>query len=223
MRAAEDAAFARGISAEALMDQAAAAIARCVRRFFPTCGRCVVFAGKGNNAGDAFAAAELLQRDGGLMDLRLAFADEQLGELARKKLNSLRNAPPTTETQAAQDAVVVLDGLLGLGAKPPLREPIRAAAREINRLRREEGAFVFALDIPTGLDGDSGKADADCVVADFTIAIGFAKRGLVADAALDFVGRLEVVDLTELSVDERSTAVAATAGSLRHLLPPRNF
>ena len=60
---------------------------------------------------------------------------------------------------------IVLDGLLGLGAKPPLREPIRAACQEINALR--EGALVFAVDLPTGLDGDSGEADADCVVGRF--------------------------------------------------------
>ena len=69
------------------------------------------------------------------------------------------------------------------------------ACREINRLRSEQNAFVFAIDLPTGLDGDTGDADADCVVADFTITIGFAKQGLLADRALDFVGRLEVVPL----------------------------
>ena len=53
MRAAEDAAFARGVTAEALMEMAGAGIARAVVQFFPSPGRCVIFLGKGNNAGDA--------------------------------------------------------------------------------------------------------------------------------------------------------------------------
>src|SRR5213079_1099849 len=119
--------------------------------------------------------------------------------------------------------LIVLDGLLGLGAKPPLRNPIEGACREINRMRREENAFVFAVDIPTGLDGDTGTADGDCVVADFTVTIAAAKRGLLVDDATDFVGRLEVVALPELRLPDESREIVATAESLRHLLPRRNF
>ena len=92
MRAAEEAVFARGISAEALMDEAAAGIARVVARVFPHPGRCIVFGGKGNNARDVFAAAELLHARGWQIDLRLTFAAEECSELARKKLASLRDA-----------------------------------------------------------------------------------------------------------------------------------
>ncbi len=98
----------------------------------------------------------------------------------------------------APGPTVILDGLLGLGSKPPLRDPILAACREMNRLRLQHNAFVFAVDQPTGLDGDSGEADRDCVVADFTVTIAAAKRGLLADNAINFVGRLEVVPLSEL-------------------------
>lgn len=229
MRALEEAAFARGVTAEGLMDQAAAGIARTVLLFFPKPGRCIVFGGKGNNAGDAFAAAELLHSLGWTIDLRLAFPEHECGELARKKLQSLQSALNRSSQNAkipnaatSGSSTIILDGLLGLGAKPPLREPIRSACRQINQLRRDENAFVFALDLPTGLDGDSGAADDDCVVADFTITIGCAKRGLLADSALDFVGRLEVVSLAELSA-RPGAEIVASAGSLRHLLPRRNF
>ena len=53
--------------------------------------------------------------------------------------------------------LIILDGLLGLGAKPPLRDPIRAACRCINHLRANKGAYVFAVDLPTGLDGRFGQ------------------------------------------------------------------
>jgi NAD(P)H-hydrate epimerase len=116
--------------------------------------------------------------------------------------------------------------LLGLGAKPPLREPIRSACREINCLRREEGVFVFAVDLPTGIDGDSGETDPDCVIADCTISIAFAKKGLVADRATNCVGRLEIVPLADLPWEGEAPAErvsVATGNSLRGLLPPRSF
>ncbi len=240
MRAVEKAAFDRGITAEALMDEAGEGIARAVMRFFPQPGRCIVFAGKGNNAGDALVAAEHLFRAGWKIETHLSFEENDCGELMRKKLQGLRAALRKDElplvlglAAASPSGTIILDGLLGLGAKPPLREPIRKACREINRLRHDENAFVFAVDLPTGLDGDSGKTDRDCVVADFTVTIGFAKRGLVADNAINFVGRLEVVDLPEFRRDElplvrgraeaRPSEMAATAASLGDLLPRRKY
>jgi len=239
MRAAEKLAFARGISAETLMDEAGAGIAAAVQRFFSAPGRCLVFVGKGHNGGDALVAAEHLRRLGWKIDVHLAFPEEACSELTRKKLQTLRDATDSRQRHPADDSCagsayhrIILDGLLGLGAKLPLRDPVREACREINRLRRKANAYAFAIDLPTGLDGDSGKADRDCVIADFTVTIGFAKRGLLADNALDFVGRLEVVSLDELRRDElplvqgRAEArpsEVATPESLRELLPRRKY
>ncbi len=86
-----------------------------------------------------------------------------------------------------------------------------------------KNAFVFAIDLPTGLDGDSGAAAADCVIADFTLTIGFAKHGLFADQALDFVGRIERIPLPGLCPPAQSDAVLADADALRRLLPRRKF
>jgi len=263
MRAAEEAAFARGVDVEALMDKAGGGVAQAVARFFHKPGKCIVFAGKGNNAGDALVAAERLRSIGWKIEVRLAFQEADCSGLMRKKLESLRRRPPeiiggtpsrsggtdlgvvllelleevpdqpgtATEAMAAEAYMVttaapliILDGLLGLGAKPPLRDPIRAACRSINQLRTNKGAYVFAVDLPTGLDGDSGKTDRDCVVADWTVTIGFAKPGLLADDALNFVGRLEVVQLEELrSPEKRAKEVVAALPALRELLPRRKF
>ncbi len=240
MRAAEEAAFSRGVKVETLMDQAGAGVAHAIQQFFPNPGTCVVFAGKGHNGGDALVAATHLQRLGWTIDLRLPFPEENCGELTRKKLQVFRDAesgrglsapsPGRTGTIAAlrplpHSRAVVLDGLLGTGAKSFLREPIRTAAREINRLRREQNAFVFALDLPTGLDTDSGERDPeDCVLADFTVAIGFAKHGLIVDEVLDIVGRLEVVPFVDLAPEVTlRNELAATAHSLNPLLPRRKF
>jgi ADP-dependent NAD(P)H-hydrate dehydratase / NAD(P)H-hydrate epimerase len=222
MRAAEEAAFASGVEVEALMDRAGAGVAAAVRRFFPQPGRAIVFAGKGHNGGDALVAAACLKEAGWEIDLRLAFPEADCAELTRKKIAALN------ETQCGTDLAVphliVLDGLLGLGAKHLLREPIRTAAQEINRLHREQNAFVFAVDMPTGLDGDTGEMDPDCVVADCTVTIGFAKHGLIVDDVIDVVGRLEIVALSDLVIaPSAANDVVACAHSLSSLLPRRKF
>ena len=89
---------------------------------------------------------------------------------------------------------------------------------------QRKGAYVFAVDLPTGLDTDSGKADRDCVVADFTVTIGYAKPGLVADGALNYVGRIEVVPLDELRPPEtKPKEIIASPAAFRGLLPRRKY
>ena len=227
MRAAEEAAFASGVEVETLMDQAGAGLARAVSKFFPKPGKAIVFAGKGHNGGDALVAAARLKEAGWEIDLRLIFPEEQCAELTRKKLEDLRREElPLVpgRAEARPSALIILDGLLGLGAKHLLREPVRTAAQEINRLRREDNAFVFAVDLPTGLDGDNGDRDPDCVVADFTVTIGFAQHGLVGDHVVDLVGRIEVVPLADLVIAPvPANDQLASAHSLSAVLPRRKF
>ncbi len=260
MRAAEEAAFASGVQVEALMDDAGAGVAQTVTKFFPRPGKCIVFAGKGNNAGDALVAADRLRRLGWKIEVWLAFKQEDCGELMRKKLDVLQTTTPRVpdwtdepghdigvtilelfayaadELSFVQERIaaetylgtssplIILDGLLGVGARPPLREPIRAACRSINQLRRNRDAYVFAVDLPTGLDGDSGKIDRDCVMADFTVTIGFAKSGLVTDGALNYVGRLEVVPLRDLRPpDKMAKETMASPPAFHGLLPRREY
>jgi len=262
MRAAERTAFANGVQVEALMNKAGAGVAQAVTKFFQKPGRCIVFAGKGHNAGDALFAAQCLERRGWKIEVRLTFKEADCSDLMRKKLSDLCRRPPeilggvpsettntnlvatlievspgatdqvaTTQNSTATEEcsgnaapLVILDGLLGVGAKPPLREPIRAACRVINQQRTTESAYVFAVDLPTGLDTDSGKADRDCVVADFTVTIGYAKPGLVADGALNYVGRLEVVPLDELRPPEtKPKEIIASPAVFRGLVPRRKY
>jgi hydroxyethylthiazole kinase-like uncharacterized protein yjeF len=227
MRAAEEAAFARRVEVEALMDRAGAGVAVGVRKFFPRPGKAIVFAGKGHNGGDALVAAARLKEAGWEIELRPIFPKVDCAELTRKNLEQLRRDElPLVQgrAEARPSALIILDGLLGLGAKHLLREPVRTAAQEINRLRREQKAFVFAVDLPTGLDGDTGETDPDCVVADCTITIANAKHGLVVDSAINFVGRLEIVALADLVITPSpANDVIACAHSLSALLPHRKF
>ncbi|PYS37877.1 MAG: NAD(P)H-hydrate dehydratase [Acidobacteria bacterium] len=262
MRAAEEAAFGSGVQVEALMNKAGVGVAQAVTKFFAKPGLCIVFAGKGHNAGDALFAAQCLQRCGWKIEVRLAFNEADCSELMRKKLADLRRRPPEVlggvpsnsgdvdpgvtligpsanvgePTRGVQESIaaetcagiaaplVILDGLLGVGAKPPLREPIRAACRSINQLRKTNSAYVFAVDLPTGLESDSGKTDRDCVVADFTVTIGYAKPGLVADDALNYVGRLAVVPLDELRPpNTKPKEIIASPPAFAGLLPRREY
>src|SRR5437764_2367356 len=226
MRAAEESAVARGVTIETLMDQAGAGVACAVRQFFPKPARCIVFAGKGHNGGDALVAAEQLQRIGWKIDVRLPFAEKDCSELTQTHLKPLREAATkSADTTERGTHLIILDGLLGTGAKSFLREPLRTTARDINRLRREENAFVFAVDVPTGLDADSGENDPeDSVVADFTLTIGFAKHGLIVDSALNFFRRIQIVPLPGLWPEGGApNELAAGPYSLSPLLPRRRF
>jgi NAD(P)H-hydrate epimerase len=223
MKELEARAFAEGISAEMLMEEAGVQIAQAVRQFFPTPGSCLAFFGKGHNGGDALVAARHLAMAGWQVQTKSAFARRDCSPLTRKKLSQFEKHQ-TKELPAPP--LVVLDGLLGIGAEGALRDPIVAAAREINRLRHERAAHVFALDIPTGLNGDSGEAEKDAVEADFTLTIGFPKPGLLADSATRHVGRLAVLPLPALTQRARTqtaTAQLVVPQSIAKLLPRRSF
>ena len=229
MKALEQRAFSEGISADALMEEAGLQIARAVRQFFPRPGVCAAVFGKGNNGGDALVAARHLAAWGWDVRLVAAFPDAEWGPLPRAKFaaaSQCRRADVAGLDSIAGRPLVVMDGLLGIGASGGLREPLSEIARAINRTRAGGNAVVFALDLPTGLDGDTGAADPACIVADHTLTIGVAKQGLVADSALNFVGRLSVLPLRELDKrldSSHADAVVATAEALRALLPRRAF
>jgi NAD(P)H-hydrate epimerase len=230
MRRIEEETFAGGVTAESLMEKVGLAVARAVGQFTHTQGRATVYYGKGNNGGDALVAARYLAIAGWEVELRAQECEVgKLAALTRMKLEEFnkvtqrRNSYPGKELLDMRE--VILDGLLGTGASGPLREDVRALTREMNARRIGGDAMVFAIDLPTGLDADTGEADGDCVVADVTVTAGYAKSGLVADGASAHVGRLCVAELEEFEAhapQEFAREVAAP-GSLRGLLARRNF
>ena len=220
MRRAEKAAFARGVQAEDLMEEAGRGVAEIVRQFYNVPGICIVFCGKGHNAGDALVAARYLASWGWLIDVRFAFSAAMLAPLTARKLDQLAE---TGRDLPAGNSTVVLDGLLGIGAKGEPRGEIALAIQSINRLRREQGAWVLAIDIPSGLDEATGAPASVCVTADLTAAIAVAKDCLVADAATDVVGRLAVIELKELPQPESARWHLSTSKSIQAWLPPRSF
>lgn len=225
MQQMEEAAFARGVSAEALMDEAGCGIADVVRQFFPKPGLLVLYLGKGNNAGDALVAARELRKDGWRVAARLSGEPDQMKPLPLKHWRTLE-AVVSTDIEAhwaeRRGPFVLLDGLLGIGAAGPLRDSLRGLAVEMNALRQTHHATTIAMDIPSGLDGDTGQACDDAVIADITVTIAHVKQGLLADEATGHVGRLALVPLRELTAQAPGQEVV-TSALLRPLLLRRSF
>lgn len=219
MRRIESAAFSRGVSAEHLMEEAGLGIARIVRQFHSRPGTCIAYCGKGNNGGDALVALRHLRRWGWNVTVELAYPAEHLAELPRKHLLAL----DLSSREDFGGSLVLLDGLLGTGVSGEPRPEVATAIRRMNSLRLSQNAWVLAIDIPSGLNGDTGAPAAACVQADLTATIGAPKRGLTADAATNHVGRLALIPLHDLEIDRAEMPRLSTPEELKYWLPPRAF
>jgi hydroxyethylthiazole kinase-like uncharacterized protein yjeF len=226
MQQCEEAAFARGVSAAALMEEAGRGIANVVRQFAPRAGSLVLFLGKGNNAGDALVAARELVADGWQLYARLSGEPAAMKPLPRNHLAVLGSLVRILEDATAFDfpagPIVSLDGLLGIGAQGPMKPELQVLAREMNTLRTQRHALTIAMDIPSGLDGDHGDACEDAVEADVTAVVAQIKAGLLEDGADHYVGRIALVPLPDLSqTDGDAQAEVLMPQMLRSWLPRR--
>lgn len=220
MRTLEQSLFAQGFSAAALMEQAGWGIACSLRKFFPAPGRVHLYLGKGHNAGDALCAAQHLRRWGWQVALHPAYPEIEWATLTRQHLRALE-AIPQAATPVSDDEVMI-DALLGIGASGALREPIRSAVLALNARRLAQAIPVVALDIPTGLDADSGQVDSVAVTADYTFWIGAPKIGLLQSGAVNWVGRLEGIPLHAESPQTSDTGPALiTPSTFPQSLPLR--
>ena len=140
--------------------------------------RVVVYAGKGNNAGDALGLAARFRCP---VTLRSVCGVEELSPDSRRELLRI-TAPLDTEQPTPQSGLLILDGLLGSGAKGELRADYAELVREMNKLREQSPrSLLLAIDVPTGLNADNGRGGAHVVQADITAAIGCVKPGMLTD------------------------------------------
>ena len=223
--------IAGGTPGEELMERAGYAVARATIQFLKRedSRSVLLFAGKGNNGGDAIVAARHLAGAGCYPTLVLLCRRNELQGDAllhfQKLVSAIRifELPTLDELSgivAETEPAVVVDGLLGTGLKGDVREPYATAIKVINGLHLP----VVAIDIPSGLGSDTGEVHGFGVRADMTVTMALPKIGLLKPAAADFVGRIEVADIgipREL-VEEISTDVELlTAQDVKPLLPPR--
>ncbi|NLT69999.1 MAG: NAD(P)H-hydrate dehydratase [Verrucomicrobiaceae bacterium] len=222
MSAAERRLFSTGVAPEPYMEEAGRRCAEAVLDFFPEPATAEVFCGKGNNGGDALVVARHLKTRGWRVTLRFTGPADDLAELPAKKLAEFLAVPDPPGDRAGR-RLVLLDGILGIGAKGALRGAARDLVGRINQLRRDAFATCFAIDIPSGLDADTGIPHEGAVVADHTLSITAAKTGFAADGAVNHVGRLVEIPLA-IPVTEGDPSRAFLFPSiLRPRLPRRPF
>lgn len=204
MLAAENAALGRGWTEESLLDLAGERLGRALGRFFPKPSTAIGYLGKGHNAGDTLVALRILRDQFGWeIAARAAFPVPECAPLTRRKWDelglsaSLDLAPPWRDLDRP---LLLLDGLLGTGSRGAMRDPLLPLAQEMEWLRQNAGARVAAVDLPSGIDADSGFPFPGAVTADVTLMIANAKRGLLYGHAANSTGALALVPLEPLTV-----------------------
>ncbi|MES2660560.1 MAG: NAD(P)H-hydrate dehydratase [Verrucomicrobiota bacterium] len=201
--AMEASALANGWTEEQLLNVAGERLGHAISRYFPTPGTIIGYLGKGHNAGDALVALRILRdRYGWEIATRNAYPIGGCAPLTLRKWDELGLTLPLDRTPGWRDLkrpLVLLDGLLGSGSSGALREPLVALAAEMATLRQKAGAFVAAVDLPSGIDPDSGEIFPDTVIADVTFMIGNAKLGLLKGHAAAATGSLALVPVEPLA------------------------
>jgi NAD(P)H-hydrate epimerase len=223
MQRIEAAAFARGTAEEPLMDAAGAGLAGVIAASAPQPGQLAIWAGKGHNAGDAFVAAAILAQQGWRIFCQCLFPETEFRPLALAKWRHLQSVAAIHPIDALDAAphTVLLDGILGIGATGPLSGSIATACQQMNTLRQKMRATTIAVDLPTGLNANTGTVDPATVMADATATFGMPKTGLVSDAATAFVGRIHHVPLPELTPEISGVDQLITDATVRAILPPQ--
>lgn len=183
-----------------LMENAGLAVAEAILARWPI-RPVLVLCGPGNNGGDGFVVARHLRNGGVPIDLALAIPPDKLKGDAATNYSILQrmgvtclqaNADLAAIRDAATSAALILDALLGTGSKDAPRSHVAELIRLANDAPR---ARRIAVDIPSGLDGDSGQPRDPCFRADATVTMVAAKTGFLSDAARPFVGHVAVVDI----------------------------
>ncbi|MEM2005579.1 MAG: NAD(P)H-hydrate dehydratase [Zestosphaera sp.] len=193
LRAADINSIFWGVSTQLLMENAGAGVARVVREMTGgVAGRVAVVAGVGGKAGDSFVMARHLAGDG--YEVQVFLVSRLIKhEDARSNLEILRDQANVVIRDYSPGmlfgADVVVDGLLGIGVKGAPRDLYAEAIKSINN----SGGLKVAIDVPSGLDPDTGEAPGDVVRADATVTLVAPKPGLLK--APGVVGRLIVVNI----------------------------
>lgn len=203
VRAAEAPLLAAGVP---LMRRAAAALAEVIAEQSPE--RVLVLAGPGDNGGDAlFAAADIAAR-GVPVDI-LRTSDRVHTEALQAAMDAGARSIRLDELDPSAYDVIV-DGILGIGAQGALRGQGRDAVTAL----LSASAVVIAVDLPSGLDADTGAADEAVLAATTTVTFGAVKAGLARGEGPRLSGRVVLVDIG-LTLDPADAVGQATVKERR--------
>ncbi len=194
-----------GIPTMLLMENAGNAVVQSVKKTLsPISGRyIIILVGKGNNGGDALVAARHLHQLGAEVKLFLLFSPEEFRGAVRTNWRLIEGLE--LKWHQLQDdhsfyllklslnhCDLVIDGIFGTGFKGNPQGHIGRAIQVVNESSRP----VLAIDVPSGLDADTGRVGNPCMKANYTITFAWAKRGLLLYPGKHFVGSLEVADIS---------------------------
>ena len=221
MRALEINAEYFGISRLQLMENAGRNVAvEISARFRPKETKVAIFCGLGGNGGDGFVTARHLACQGFKVQVILSGRASQIvNEEARRNWEALKPFRASIKTFEVQDSSMIpkieadllVDALLGTGLRGPPRPPISQMIKTIN----ETDAFCIAIDVPSGINSDSGKVLGEAVKADLTVTFHKVKPGLLK--AGEYVGELIVKHIGLPSAIEKF----AGPGDVAIILKPR--
>lgn len=220
-----------GIPGRVLMENAGREAARVFRAHFPSPGRIAVLAGPGNNGGDGYVVARCLAGAGHDVTVVLLCPAERVrGDAAANlKLLPAVGVPVLEipdEGSFAREAARLrevdcwVDGIFGIGLKQAPSGVFRAAIDHVNA----SGRPVLSLDVPSGLDADTGHPVGACVRARVTVTFGWPKIGLLAFPGAGFSGLVEVADIGIPDAVARTLAPrrsVLTRDAVRRRLPER--
>jgi hydroxyethylthiazole kinase-like uncharacterized protein yjeF len=218
VRAAERSLMAQ-LPPGALMQRAAAGLASvCAGLAGKISGsRVVVLAGSGDNGGDAlYAGARLARRGAAVLAVT---AGQRVHEDGAAALRAAGGRLAGVDDPGVPDAIgaadLVMDGLLGIGGRGGLREPQASLAALATRSR----AWVVAVDLPSGVDADTGVVEGAAIQADVTVTFGTLKPGLLVDPGATHAGVIELIDIGLGSYLDPPDVRALQATDVGALLP----
>lgn len=185
-----------GLSYYRMMENAGTGAVEYIASVHPVEGKTVlIFCGKGNNGGDGFVAARKLTEMGAAVGVILAEGEPRTEDAIKNKqicrdmdisITGLEESEENETSRLVKAADLIVDAIYGTGFHGRLREPVRRLARLINRSE----AAVYALDIPSGLNGDTGEADEDTVRAGCTIVFHRRKPAHIDEQCAVYCGRI---------------------------------
>jgi len=201
MREIEQRAIRSGTVEGELMMRAGVALGRAIGNQYRSVWKAVAYVGKGHNAGDALVALWVLKEEFGWdVGVRSCYKVSDFAKLTASqwKMLGLEGFLEKGYEKKNAGSLIILDGLLGIGAEGGLREPLLEMAHEMERLRSQCAAVVVAVDNPSGVDPDHGEVFPGAVLADLTLMIGAEKSGLLLSKAANFTGQLGLVPVEDL-------------------------
>jgi hydroxyethylthiazole kinase-like uncharacterized protein yjeF len=178
----------------ALMQRAAAGLATVSARLLGSVygRRVVLLVGTGNNGGDALFAGATLARRGALVTAVLLDPDRaHAAGMSALRTAGGRTVRPGDAAAVMSRADLVLDGMLGIGGRGGLRPD----AAELARLAGESPALTVAVDVPSGIDADTGAVDGAAFPAMHTVTFGAVTPGLVVGEGRGYAGEVHLVDI----------------------------